>query len=198
MLIIPPLFEQHNALRRQLNEVMRRLGARGIETLLPDLPGWNESLQPLDQQTLAHWREALSLLAGTFEISMVLAARSGALLAPPDLKSWLYAPQAGPQVLRPLIRARVIASREAGIEETSEAVLQEGRTSGTMLGGWQIGPGLFRELEAAETFGNPNHIVIEQSLIGGPGLWLRAEPDEDAEQADALVAAVLEDLAVPE
>jgi len=30
--------------------------------------------------------------------------------------------------------------------------------------------------------------VIDQDMVGGSGLWLRAEPDEDRAQADALAA----------
>ena len=32
-------------------------------------------------------------------------------------------------------------------------------------------------------------------MLGGPGLWLRAEPDEDASQADALAAIIAEHIA---
>jgi hypothetical protein len=31
-------------------------------------------------------------------------------------------------------------------------------------------------------------------MVGGPGLWLRAEPDEDAGQADRLAAIVVESI----
>ena len=197
ILIIPPLFGEHNAMRRQLIEVMRRLADSRSETLLPDLPGWNESVEPLQHQTLAHWRDAIRVIAQTLQVSAVLAVRSGALLVPAELSAWLYAPQPGEQVLRTMVRARIIASREAGFEETSEAVCTEGRTTGVTLGGWQIGPELFGELENADVAANPAHIIIDQAMIGGPALWLRAEPDEDAAQADALATTILEDMAVP-
>ena len=32
--------------------------------------------------------------------------------------------------------------------------------------------------------------VIEQELLGGSPLWLRAEPEADAQQADALAAVI--------
>jgi len=35
-----------------------------------------------------------------------------------------------------------------------------------------------------------DHRVILQDTIGGSPLWLRAEPDEDRAQADALAAVV--------
>src|SRR5690606_34249762 len=57
LLVLPALFDEANKLRRFSAEVMRRLDAAGIDTLLPDLPGCNESLAPLEGQTLAGWRE---------------------------------------------------------------------------------------------------------------------------------------------
>ena len=47
---------------------------------------------------------------------------------------------------------------------------------------------MFRELEEAEPA--TQLIDIEQASVGGSGLWLRAEPDEDPEQADALAAMI--------
>ena len=65
-----------------------------------------------------------------------------------------------------------------------------GRSQGIELGGWQMGPRLFADLEAAEIQEIPGQDVISQSTVGGAGLWLRAEPDEDPEQADALAAII--------
>lgn len=35
---------------------------------------------------------------------------------------------------------------------------------------------------------------IDQAQLGGAGLWLRAEPDEDAQQADTLAQIILSDV----
>ncbi|MFL0356458.1 hypothetical protein ACI5KX_08240 [Erythrobacter sp. GH1-10] len=198
VLVIPPLFDEHNKMRRQLVEVMRRLSEAGIGTRLPDLPGWNESTRPLANQSLAHWREAIREAARIHDATRFLAVRSGALIAPSEIKGWLYAPQSGPKLLRAMIRARVIASREAGTTETSEKLNELGRTAGVTLAGWYIGPELFRELETAEIRESSDHVGISQQLIGGPPLWLRAEPAEDQVQADSLATAILEELAAPE
>ena len=45
-------------------------------------------------------------------------------------------------------------------------------------------------LQAAVPIARPGLSVIEQELLGGAGLWLRAEPDEDPAQADALAAVI--------
>lgn len=97
-----------------------------------------------------------------------------------------------PGLLRGMIRARTIAAREAGVSETSEALMAVGRDAGLVLGGWPIGPAMLRELETAEPALGPEQSAIAQTAIGGAGLWLRAEPDEDAGQADRLAAMIIE------
>jgi len=194
VLVCPAWFDEANKLRRFTVEVMRRLDRAGIDTLLPDLPGCNESLAPLREQTLESWRSAMGAAASSLRATHVLAIRAGALIAPADLPGWHYAALSGPKLLRGLIRARTIAAREAGLAETAEALLETGRAEGLRLGGWAIGPALLRALESAEPSIGPGQSTIEQSALGGPGLWLRAEPDEDAAQADRLAALIIGDL----
>lgn len=195
VLICPAWFDEANKLRRFSIEVMRRLDSAGIDSFLPDLPGCNESLAPLGIQTLEGWQIAMQTAAETVRATHVLAIRAGALVAPPSLPGWHYAPQSGPKLLRGMIRARTIAAREAGREETAEALLALGRSEGLVLGGWSLGAGMIRALEAAEPTLAPGQSEIAQATLGGPGLWLRAEPDEDAGQADALSAIIGECLA---
>lgn len=190
VLILPAWFDEANKLRRFTVGVMRRLDAAGIDCFLPDLPGCNESLSPLSEQTLEGWREAAAVAASTLKTTHVLAIRAGALIAPAALPGWRYAPQSGPAVLRGMIRARAIAAREAGISETSESLMALGRQEGLMLGGWTIGAAMLRALEKAEPALSPEQQEIAQTDLGGPGLWLRAEPSEDAAQADALAAII--------
>ena len=189
LLILPPLFDEANKTRRLLVEVMRRLDAAGIDTVLPDLPGWNESQVPLDQVTLARWRDAANAAASHFEVTRLLTVRASAMLAVPGLKGWRYAPTGGANALRALLRSRQVASREAGRDERMEDLQREGRRAGLELAGYRIGPQLFAELDASRTAGDdPLLSDIDQQTIGGSALWLRAEPDYSAEQADALAA----------
>lgn len=194
VLVCPAWFDEANKLRRFTVEVMRRLDNAGIDSLLPDLPGCNESLAPLARQTLAGWRVAMAEAARVLGATHVLAIRAGALLAP-GLPGWHYAPQAGPKLLRAMLRARTLAAREAGILETSEGLLARGRSEGLVLAGWTIGAQMLRALETAEPELAPGQSAIDQAQLGGPGLWLRAEPDEDARQADALAAIIAGGLA---
>lgn len=187
LLILPPLFDEANKTRHLLAEVMRRLDGAEIDCFMPDLPGLNESLAPLEAQTLAGWHKAAAAAATHFGATHLLTVRAGALLAP-DLPGWRYAAMRGASVLRALIRARVIAAREAGLDESSEALLAQGREQGLELAGYRLGAALIRELESAEP---ADHLAdISQSDVTGSGLWLRAEPGFDAKQADALAAIV--------
>ncbi|MCK0128241.1 hypothetical protein [Erythrobacter sp. F6033] len=198
ILVIPPLFDEHNKLRRQLAEVMRRLAENEITCVLPDLPGWNESIRPLDQQSLELWKACIKNAAQNFEITHFLAVRSGAILLPETATGWSYAPQSGAKLLRGMLRARTIASKEAGKVETLDGLAEIGRAEGVVLAGWPLNATLYRELEKAEPLQTQTIVTIEQSLVGGSGLWLRAEPDEAPSQADALATAILEDLGKPE
>ena len=190
LLVIPPLFEEHNKLRRQLVEVMHRLDLSGIDCVLPDLPGWNESLALLEEQSLDGWRAAIKAAVAHFKPTRYLAARAGTLLVPIGLPGWDYAPVSGKQVLRGMVRARMIASKEAGREESSDDLMAVARNVGIELAGWKLGPDLITQLEAAEPGESPIRSKIEQGTVGGKPLWLRAEPDEDPEQADAIAAII--------
>lgn len=194
VLVCPAWFDEANKLRRFTVEVMRRLDAAGIDTLLPDLPGCNESLVSLPLQTLAWWHSAMTSAAEMLGATHVLAIRAGALVAPPNLPGWHYAAQTGPKLLRGLLRARTIAAHEAGITETSEDLIALGRESGLTLGGWSIGAAMIRELETAEPVLAPGQSAIAQSTIDGAGLWLRTEPDDDPGQADRLAALIVRSL----
>ena len=190
VLILPAWFDEANKLRRFTLDVMRALDAGGIDSFLPDLPGCNESLAPLESQTLAGWRASTAAAAEAVGASEVLAIRAGALVVPPGLPAWHYAPLSGPKLLRGMIRARTIAAREAGLSESAEGLMAIGREAGLVLGGWMIGADMLRGLESAEIPASDNARAITTGDLGGPGLWLRAEPGEDAAQAQRLAGII--------
>ncbi|WP_120078707.1 hypothetical protein [Aurantiacibacter odishensis] len=193
VLLLRGLFDEGNKLRHFTVELMRRLDVAGIDSFLPDLPGTNESLAPLERQTLAGWREAMRHAANHFRATHVLAIRGGALVAPATLPNVHYAPASGPSLLRAMLRAQVMVAREAGRADTREELLRRGRTEGLQLAGYRIGPEMIAELEQAQ----PEDTVaveIAQGDVGGGGLWLRVEPGHDPAQADRLAALVAERL----
>ncbi|AKH41723.1 hypothetical protein FHS61_002213 [Altererythrobacter atlanticus] len=183
LLILPALFDESNKLRHFTVEVMRLLDAAGMDCFLPDLPGCNESVAPLPEQTLDSWRNAAQAAASHFRATYVLAIRGGALAAPPGLPGWRYGAVKGEALLRAMLRARVLASREAGMEESREELLERGKAEGLQLAGYRLGPEMIRQLQGAL----PADLVdVAQNELGAPGLWLRAEPDHNPEQASAL------------
>ncbi len=188
LLVLPAWFDEANKLRRQTVEIMRRLDLSGVDSMLPDLPGCNESEAPLQEQTLASWRDAAAAAAQAFGATHILAIRAGVLIAPLGLPGWSYASTTGAKVLRGLLRARTIAAREAGKFERVEDLHVRARAEGIELAGWRIGSTMFGEMEHAES--RADLPAIDQELVGGSGLWRRAEPDEDPEQADALAGIV--------
>jgi hypothetical protein len=190
VLIAPALFDEANRMRRLTAEVMRRLDKSGIDTILPDLPGCNESTQDLALVEPEDWRMALEAAARHFSATHVLAVRGGALVLPAKLPGWLYAPVKGASLLKTMLRARVIASREAGREESVEALLTQGLQLGIDLAGWSLSGEMLRQLQDALPARRDNLTLIEQDTIGGGALWLRAEPDESQTQADALAAVI--------
>jgi hypothetical protein len=173
---------------------MRRLAGTGIDSFLPDLPGCNQSLAPLEQQTLESWRAEASEAAWHFSATHALAIRAGANIAPDSLPGWRYAPLAGASQLRALLRARVLASREAGRDEDRDRLLGISRSEGLEVAGYRLGAAMVDGLAEAELPAPGKQRDIAQSDIGGAGLWLRAEPDHAPKQADALAAVLAMEL----
>lgn len=190
LLIVPALFDEGNRMRRFTVELMRRFDRAGIDSFLPDLPGTNESLASLSTQAPADWTGAVSTAATHFGATHVLGLRGGCVLVPHDLPGWLYAPVNGAAVLRQLIRARVLSARESGRQESQDQLLKSGCESGIELCGYPVSAVFCREFPSCVPPVAPHMTTIAQDRIGGGGLWLRAEPDEDAAQADALAALV--------
>lgn len=190
VLVLPAWFDEGNKLRHFTAEVMRRLDGSGIDSFLPDLPGCNESLAPLANQALSAWRIAATEAAEHFAATHVLAIRGGAMIVPESMPGWRYAPVAGSSLLRSLLRARILASREAGQHENREALLAIGTQSGLELAGYAFGARMVEDLAEEQLPERGQLSEIAQADLGGAGLWLRAEPDHDPKQADALAAIV--------
>lgn len=189
LLIVPPLLEEMNRTRRFLMGTMRALDGHGIDSFLPDLPGTNESLQPFVSQSLHGWRMAMVRAARHFAATHVLALRGGALIFPNVLPGWVVEPVSGASLLRQLLRAAVIAAREAGRHEDSAALLETGRTEGIVLAGYDFGPALIAGLDSARPL-DEGQREIRQSDLGGAALWLRSEPGDDPAQAARLAAII--------
>ena len=190
VLIAPALFDEGHKLRRFTVEVMRRLDGAGIDCFLPDLPGLNESEQDLALVEPEDWRMALDAAARHFRATHILGIRGGGLVLPDKLPGWHYAPVKGASLLKTMLRARILAVREAGREEKSETLLEQGLSLGLDLAGYSLSGEMLRQLGDLAPGKRPSIAVIEHEVLGGGALWLRAEPAEDRAQADALAAIV--------
>jgi hypothetical protein len=190
VLVLPALFDEGNKLRRLALDVMRFLDHLGVDSFLPDFPGFNESLSPLEDQTLEKLRAAADHAASHFSATHLFTLRSAAILAPASLPGWKYAATGGSNILRSLIRSRTIAAKEVGREENSAQLHDIGRQYGLELAGYRLSAEFFTGLESAQLPDSTRLVEIDQAKIGGSGLWLRAEPSENREQAEALAAII--------
>jgi len=197
ILIVPPLFEEANRTRRTLVLAMRALAADGFAALLPDLPGQNESLVPLEKVDLASWQNALAEAAATIDGPQIIASlRGGALIDhhPKAAAWWRLAPVGGASLLRILMRARVAADREGGVTSSLDGLQAEAATAPLLLAGNRLSPAMIAQLGSAETqpVARLRTVTLGSGAdaIAGTPLWLRAEPGEDAAMAKAIAADI--------
>ncbi len=192
VLVLPALFEEANKLRHFTVEVMRELQQRGVTSVLPDLAGCNESLQVLGEQTMASWQDQARAAASHFNATHILTIRGGALLDPGHLPGVRYAPIEGLNLLRGMLRTRVISDKEAGMNSDRDTLLEQGKAHGLTLAGYRLGPAMIAQLADAL----PPHSMATQiahSAVGGGALWLRAEPAHEPQQAAKLATLVADE-----
>lgn len=197
ILFLPPLFEEANRTRRTIVLAMRALAAEGLATLLPDLPGQNDSLVPTVEVDLDRWRQALAETAAMIDGPVVIASlRGGALIDHGAAAAawWRLAPVGGTSLLRTLLRARVAADREAGLTSSLEDLQDRARHEPLMLAGNLLSPAMMAQLGSAEAVAVAplRAIGLGAEGIAGSPLWLRVEPGEDAEMAAAIAADIAE------
>ncbi|WP_257548259.1 hypothetical protein [Sphingopyxis sp. DBS4] len=196
VLIVPPLFDEANRLRRTLVLAMRALSMEDFAAVLPDLPGQNESLIALEDVDLERWQNALAAVAASLAGPVIIASiRGGALI---DHRAeaaawWRLAPVGGASLLRTMMRARVAADREAGIESSLDSLHETAQATPLLLAGNALSPAMVAQLGAAEAqaVGPLRSIGLGADGIAGTPLWLRAEPGEDAAMAAAIAADIV-------
>jgi alpha-beta hydrolase superfamily lysophospholipase len=196
LLVLPALFEEANRMRRFTVSVMRVLAARGIATVLPDLPGTGESLTPLADVSLTDWRDAVGALADAMRDEtgrcLTVAIRGGAILDAPADFGWRLAPETGARVLRDLVRATALSS---GISATE--VDRRARVGATALAGQVLSPALYSELLVTPLSAAKRHTARLTEDIGprdssllGTRLWRSAEPSDDTNFVATASAAI--------
>jgi alpha-beta hydrolase superfamily lysophospholipase len=196
VLIVPPLFDEANRLRRTLVLAMRALAAEGFAVVLPDLPGQNESLVALEDVDLERWQDALADVAAGIAGPVITASIRGGALIDHRARAtawWRLAPVGGASLLRTMMRARVAADREAGILSSLDDLQEAAKTAPLLLAGNALSSAMVAQIGIAEA--QPVEPLRSVGLgadgIAGTPLWLRAEPGEDAAMAAAIAADII-------
>ena len=197
VLILQPLFEEANRTRRVLADVMRGLALHGIGSVLPDLPGTNDSPVATENARFVDWGTAVSALASTLPAPLFTAAiRGGALLDgfAETGGRWRLSPETGARLLRDMIRATAMSAGVKAGDLEAQARMQP-----VQLAGNSIDPELFVALDAAVPEATEKARIARLEgdagdadvLLPGTPLWRRAEPGED----DVLATAMIGDIA---
>lgn len=190
LLIIPPLFDEMNRMRRTLVMAMHLLADHGVSSILPDLPGQNESAIPLSQCRLSDWHAALLSASQVSKVSHVVSLRSACVLdnALADWPRWRNSAIGGERVVTHLVRTQLASDKGNGLRTTRADYQGEGAADILELAGYSIGSTMVRDLNEAvlSPLDGPTDRTITQSL--GPALWLRAEPGESADFAHNLAS----------
>ncbi|MDZ3832541.1 MAG: hypothetical protein U0S50_12120 [Sphingopyxis sp.] len=195
ILFVPPLFEEANRTRRTIVQAMRLLAEHGLLTILPDLPGQNESPTPLVDVDLSCWQQALADVARGTDGPLIVASFRGGCLIDHGAKAdawWRLASVGGASLLRTLLRARVAADREAGIASSLDGLQNRAANEPLLLAGNLLSPAMLAQLASAQA--QPveplRSIGLGPDGVAGTSLWLRAEPGEDR----AMAAAIAHDI----
>ncbi len=179
LLVLPALFEEANRMRRFTVSVMRLLAARGIGTILPDLPGTGESETDLVGVTFSDWQDAAA--SHSDGIAGSIAIRGGTLLDGSIKSRWQLAPESGKRLLRDMVRATAFSEGIAANE-----LDQRARTAPIRLAGNILNPALYAALHDAAPIDGAHMTTVD-----GPKLWRAAEPGDDPKFA----ARIADDIA---
>jgi hypothetical protein len=189
ILIVTPLFDEMNRVRRMLIEAMRALAHSSVRTLLPDLPGCNESVADLSAQTLETWQRAVETAATVLGATHIASIRGGCLIdGRPTLPHWRLAPVKGGSLLKTMLRTRVAAEKEGGNNVTIEQLMAAAQSGPLELSGNMLGSAMVNALEKAEPIAVLSLHEPALADVAGTPLWLRAEPQDSAEMSAALAA----------
>lgn len=197
VLFAPPLFEEANRTRAFIVTIQRALADLSLASMLPDLPGTNESLVETRDATLADWQAAFATatVSASRHGPVHIAAIRGGVLVDRQAKAksrWYFAPVSGEALVRDMLRARQVAHPGAPMPNEQDGQPVE-------LAGNLLSPVMLAELRAAAPHAPPpvrtvrladDPMPSDRSVEGAP-LWRRSEPDNDKVLA-ALLAADLE------
>lgn len=196
VLIAPALFEEANRTRAFTVAIMRRLAERCIASVLPDLPGTNESLVATQDARLGDWRAAFAAVIPPRPTHGV-AIRGGALFDDEaDLVGRYHlSPPTGADLVRDLVRTRLAGMREGGAAFDPAEIDRPGPP--IMLAGNAVARDLLVALKAAHPSPADRVARLEgdprsaDRVFAGRPPWRSAEPDANP----VLAVAIADDIA---
>ncbi len=194
ILIVPPLFDEMNRTRAMLVGTMRDLAARGVKSLLPDLPGCNESCADMSAQTVDSWRAAMAAAARTLGATHVASIRGGTLIDDAiALPHWRLVPGKGASLLKTMLRTRIASDKESDTTSTAESLLSAANHAPVQLSGYMMSAAMLFSLDnaAPASLSTLREVTLgddSDDAITGTPLWLRAEPQSDAAMSVAIAA----------
>lgn len=190
-----PLFEEANRTRTFVVELLRALAARGIGSVLPDLPGTGESLIATAKARLTHWRagfRACVAAIGPGRCIHGVAIRGGALIddAVPLASRWHLAPAPGASLLRDLRRASLVRQGQGALDEGNAVDLAGERLNAALVAELAAAvPARSARLRIVRLGGDPEPADLR---VAGTALWRLAEPRGDP----ALATSLADDISI--
>lgn len=190
VLILQPLFEEANRMRRTLALMARTLDRQGVGVVMADLPGMGEHPLGANQVGISDIETASNLLcdALTSQGRPVLVAgfRAACLFdsLPGASANWRFSPEPGDRLVRTLLRTEMP-------EETTEthAFINGQLVSRAFLDDMARlplpNPARLRTLRLATDRAEADHHVEASPL------WRHAEPGEDPSLAELLAEDIL-------
>ena len=193
-----PLFEEANRTRTFAVGLLRQLADRGVGSILPDLPGQNESPVATEHAMLAGWRAAFAAAAAATGRPVHSVTMRGGSLIDHEVKAvsrWQLAPANGEALIRELFRTAQAAGDPVEID--LDAWSDEGGP--VTIAGNRISRPLLRDLNAADCVRDgavrvvrlDSDPAVADYKVDGTPLWRRSEPGDDP----ALAAILADDIA---
>ncbi len=191
VLILQPLFEEANRMRRTLALMARALEDRGVGVAIPDLPGMGEHPLGADKVAVRDIETASKAICDTLASNgrsiLVASFRAACLFdtLPGASANWRFAPEPGDRLVRTLMRTEIP-------DESSETLI--------FVNGQWVSRGLVDELSRLP-LPDPSRLRTLRLVtdrtdadrhVEASPLWRHAEPGEDPALAELLAEDILQ------